>query len=635
MIADDKIGARGVKVKCKKCGNVIVVKPQSDATVVTAPPAADAGGAAGFGGVAGGMGSASGIGAGFGSAPGVASSAGAGSPFGAGGFGGAFAGGGFGGGASGFGAPAAGGFGAPAAGGFGAPAAGGFGSAPAAGGFGSAPAAGGFGGAPAAGAFGSAPAAGAFGGDLGAGAGAGAGSGAAGMSSTSGTAPSPDFGGGFNLGALSAAAAPQPAPSSRPAGEKEWYVAIDDAQVGPIDLAEIEQRWDGRGIDAETLAWKAGMGDWLPVAEIPEIAYLVTERPHAKPQAAPRAASSSSSGSSSGPAITGAGATALGPATFGGGGGEAGVDSGGWTPSAASALSSLVQEELTAAAAPKAAPQGMHGRSASGPDLGMPGFGAGDLFGGGSGGAGGMSAPAAQRGMDPFSAPSPAWSVPVTPRHSGTPKWIFALVGVFGVVLLGVVALLVVQTMRQPATGGATGPAPVVQTSAGGGSAGTQPSGGGASAGGGTESAGPSGGGERPRPMTKERPAIAKTKAAEPGGSRPAATPPPAAPAAAAKASLDKNDIFSGVKENARSVAPCLGAARSRNEVVPGAYTFTVNWTIKPDGSIANPRLTGPANVMSTSLPGCFASAMRGWRFPASQRETPIANFPLGPINIR
>ncbi len=35
MIADEKVGTRGVKVKCKKCAHVILVKPASDAAGAT------------------------------------------------------------------------------------------------------------------------------------------------------------------------------------------------------------------------------------------------------------------------------------------------------------------------------------------------------------------------------------------------------------------------------------------------------------------------------------------------------------------------------------------------------------------------------------------------------------------------
>ena len=39
MIADEKVGTRGVKVKCKKCGHVIVVKPTAAASVQAGPAA--------------------------------------------------------------------------------------------------------------------------------------------------------------------------------------------------------------------------------------------------------------------------------------------------------------------------------------------------------------------------------------------------------------------------------------------------------------------------------------------------------------------------------------------------------------------------------------------------------------------
>jgi predicted Zn finger-like uncharacterized protein len=51
MISDDKVGANGVKVRCKKCGNVIVVRRPQDTEADAAlrgleeapqPPAPDA-----------------------------------------------------------------------------------------------------------------------------------------------------------------------------------------------------------------------------------------------------------------------------------------------------------------------------------------------------------------------------------------------------------------------------------------------------------------------------------------------------------------------------------------------------------------------------------------------------------------
>src|SRR5689334_7262107 len=39
LIADEKVGARGVKVKCKKCGNVIIIRPGSGDGGEAADPA--------------------------------------------------------------------------------------------------------------------------------------------------------------------------------------------------------------------------------------------------------------------------------------------------------------------------------------------------------------------------------------------------------------------------------------------------------------------------------------------------------------------------------------------------------------------------------------------------------------------
>ncbi len=69
-------------------------------------------------------------------------------------------------------------------------------------------------------------------------------------------------------------ATPAPAPAaSAPAAEStsEWYVAIDDRQVGPLPSAALRTRGDAGELGPDTLAWRAGMGDWLPVSSIPDL----------------------------------------------------------------------------------------------------------------------------------------------------------------------------------------------------------------------------------------------------------------------------------------------------------------------------------------------------------------------------
>ncbi len=120
-----------------------------------------------------------------------------------------------------------------------------------------------------------------------------------------------------------APAAEVPAPAA-PAAAAEWYVAIDEEQVGPLTIDGVRSRWDAGAIGPDTLCWRTGMADWTALAQIPELADCLAPRPAPaaeaggnwlesamKPQEQPAAA----------------------PA---------------WKPTAASALASLVEQEMAA-----------------------------------------------------------------------------------------------------------------------------------------------------------------------------------------------------------------------------------------------------------------------------------------------
>src|SRR6266511_3898080 len=51
MLSDDKVGPNGVKVRCKKCGNVIVVRRSAEAPAAAPAPAAAAAAVAPAGGL--------------------------------------------------------------------------------------------------------------------------------------------------------------------------------------------------------------------------------------------------------------------------------------------------------------------------------------------------------------------------------------------------------------------------------------------------------------------------------------------------------------------------------------------------------------------------------------------------------
>ncbi|MEL6339705.1 MAG: GYF domain-containing protein [Myxococcota bacterium] len=437
---------------------------------------------------------------------------------------------------------------------------------------------------------------------------------------------------------------------SRPVGEKEWYVAIDDSQVGPIDVGEIEQRWDARELDDDSLAWKAGMADWMPIADIAELSYLITERPQSKPSMG------ASFGNTAATLGGGAAGASVASASFDSSEGPA-ID---WKPSAASALSSLVEEEIVAPgedeAAEPPAPQ---------PALeGMPSFGANDVFGGGNGAA----APAP-------SAPAPAapigggWSVPETRRREGNPALVISvvvLVLLVAAIAAGAYYVLVLSKgdgapVAQPTTPPPSEPVAKAPD--------PQPPVAGAESGDATDDAVKDGGDDsgsdgvekakadadadsdasgkskadkgRDRNKSKsgkqeKKPREKRAKDRRGSGSdiddvfkeKRAANP------AIAK-EVTKDDIIAGIKKNGGKLKPCLTAARSKGEILPGKYKFVLNWRIQPSGGVTGGKLTGPREVLGTSLPACFSRVMGSWKFPASQKGVPkVSNFPLS-INVR
>jgi predicted Zn finger-like uncharacterized protein len=51
-------------------------------------------------------------------------------------------------------------------------------------------------------------------------------------------------------------------------GDSVWHLVIDREQVGPLSPSEVRQKFAAGEIDAETYAWREGFGDWLRLASI-------------------------------------------------------------------------------------------------------------------------------------------------------------------------------------------------------------------------------------------------------------------------------------------------------------------------------------------------------------------------------
>jgi hypothetical protein len=81
------------------------------------------------------------------------------------------------------------------------------------------------------------------------------------------------------------------APAREPVGaiHEEWHVAIHDTPVGPMRRDEVARKIAAGAIDRESLAWREGMDDWLPIKHIAELAVLFGPAAGAAPLQPPAA----------------------------------------------------------------------------------------------------------------------------------------------------------------------------------------------------------------------------------------------------------------------------------------------------------------------------------------------------------
>jgi membrane protease subunit (stomatin/prohibitin family) len=87
-------------------------------------------------------------------------------------------------------------------------------------------------------------------------------------------------------------AAPQsPAPQSPPAAgpppmpqTQQWYLGVGGQQQGPFDQAGLAAQVSGGALTPATLVWRAGMAQWTPAQQVPELAGLFGAVPPPLPQ---------------------------------------------------------------------------------------------------------------------------------------------------------------------------------------------------------------------------------------------------------------------------------------------------------------------------------------------------------------
>ncbi len=87
-------------------------------------------------------------------------------------------------------------------------------------------------------------------------------------------------GAGGTGGPTGGAAAPTgPAPQAPPPPPVSWHVAEGGRAVGPFSDAQLAQAVAEGRVRRETLVWSAGMAQWTPAAQVPQVATLLASAP--------------------------------------------------------------------------------------------------------------------------------------------------------------------------------------------------------------------------------------------------------------------------------------------------------------------------------------------------------------------
>src|SRR5690606_34318451 len=136
----------------------------------------------------------------------------------------------------------------------------------------------------------------------------------------------------------------------------EWYVAIDGQQVGPVSFADLSERWARGVLGPDSLCWRAGLSDWVPIRQLPDLikrlpAQAKSAAGVAEPKKAEVSAEAKPAGAKEAKTEKSSGAkpdAAAKDAAKGAGARSAAAETKGreWKPSAGVALESLVEKEV-------------------------------------------------------------------------------------------------------------------------------------------------------------------------------------------------------------------------------------------------------------------------------------------------
>ncbi|MHB8879326.1 MAG: AgmX/PglI C-terminal domain-containing protein [Myxococcaceae bacterium] len=68
-----------------------------------------------------------------------------------------------------------------------------------------------------------------------------------------------------------------------------WYLGLELRQLGPLTAAQVEELWSAGELGIDTLCWRGGFDEWMPLSRVPELIAVLAPKP--KEQVASRTAS--------------------------------------------------------------------------------------------------------------------------------------------------------------------------------------------------------------------------------------------------------------------------------------------------------------------------------------------------------
>ncbi|WP_437601516.1 GYF domain-containing protein [Sorangium sp. So ce590] len=81
-------------------------------------------------------------------------------------------------------------------------------------------------------------------------------------------------------------------PAARTTSSEDWYVGVGGVPLGPVRLAVIREKALVGAVDGDSLVWREGFDEWLPLKNFPELLEIVTQAQSTRVSAPARRTSS-------------------------------------------------------------------------------------------------------------------------------------------------------------------------------------------------------------------------------------------------------------------------------------------------------------------------------------------------------